>query len=170
MKTTFIETDAGLFTAHFSPLGLAALEFPTPRKHAKPSLLTAANSTPRLRQLHDETRTALRQALAGEPAAQLPPIDLSAGSAFQRRVWDVIRTIPRGQTLTYTEVAAAIGRPKAVRAVGGACGANPVPVLVPCHRVLAAHGGLGGFSGGLERKRLLLAREGIAFPEGGPGA
>ncbi len=165
MKTTYIETEAGIFVAHFSPGGLAALEFPAPRKHVKPSLFTAANSTPRLRQLHEQTGTALRQALAGELTAQLPPIDLSAGSAFQRRVWEVIRTIACGQTLTYTEIAAAIGRPKAVRAVGGACGANPVPVLVPCHRVLAVHGGLGGFSGGLDWKRTLLAREGVAVAE-----
>ncbi len=165
MKTTFIETDAGVFTARFSRLGLAALEFPDARRKSMVSNLTAANSTPRLRGLHELTAAALRAAIAGQTPAQLPPIDLSAGSAFQRRVWEVLRTIPHGKTLAYTEVAAAIGRPKAVRAVGGACGANPVPVLVPCHRVLAAHGGLGGFSGGLDWKRTLLAREGIMLAE-----
>ena len=165
MKTTFIQTDAGVFAAHFSPLGLAALEFPAAGRKHPPSLLTAANSTPHLRGQHEQTAHALRQALAGQPPEKLPPMDLSAGSAFQRRVWEVLRTIPRGQTLTYTEVAAAIGRPKAVRAVGGACGANPIPVLVPCHRVLAAHGGLGGFSGGLEWKRTLLSREGITLAQ-----
>lgn len=165
MKTTFIETDAGVFSAHFSALGLAALDFPDARRKPLPSHLTAATSTPYLRGLHEQTAAALRAALAGQPPTMLPPIDLSSGSAFQRRVWEVLRTIPRGKTLTYTEVAAAIGRPKAVRAVGGACGANPVPVLVPCHRVLAAHGGLGGFSGGLDWKRTLLAREGISLAE-----
>lgn len=165
MKTTFIETTDGVFTAHFSPLGLVGLEFPAARQKQSPSLLTTANSTPHLRDLHDRTTAALHQLLAGQPPEKLPPIDLSAGSAFQRRVWEVLRTIPRGKTRTYSEVAAAIGRPKAVRAVGGACGANPVPVLVPCHRVLAAHGGLGGFSGGLDWKRTLLAREGVALGE-----
>jgi len=69
--------------------------------------------------------------------------------------------ISPGRAKSYGEIAAAIGKPKAVRAVGGACGANPIPVLVPCHRVLAANQKLGGFSGGLEWKRKLLAREGV---------
>jgi len=72
-----------------------------------------------------------------------------------------MRKIPFGRTKSYGEVAQAIGKPKAVRAVGGACGANPIPVLVPCHRVLAAHGKIGGFGGGLEWKRKLLTREGV---------
>ena len=66
-----------------------------------------------------------------------------------------------GQTRSYGEIAVGIGKPKAVRAVGGACGANPIPVLVPCHRVLAANRKIGGFSSGLDWKRTLLAREGI---------
>ena len=74
-----------------------------------------------------------------------------------------MRKISPGKTKSYGEIAPAIGKPKAVRAVGGACGANPVPVLVPCHRVLAANKKLGGFSGGLDWKRSLLTREGIKF-------
>ena len=74
-----------------------------------------------------------------------------------------MRKISMGQTKSYGEIARAIGRPKAVRAVGGACGANPIPVLIPCHRVLAANKKLGGFSGGLDRKRDLLKREGVLF-------
>ena len=69
--------------------------------------------------------------------------------------------IPLGQTSSYGVLALAIGKPKAVRAVGGACGANPIPVLVPCHRVLAANNKIGGFSGGLDRKFELLKREGV---------
>jgi O-6-methylguanine DNA methyltransferase len=72
-----------------------------------------------------------------------------------------LRKIPAGQTRSYGEVAQTIGRPRAIRAVGGACGANPVPVLVPCHRVLAANKKNGGFSNGLAWKRRLLAREGV---------
>ncbi len=68
-----------------------------------------------------------------------------------------------GRTQSYGEIATAIGNPNAVRAVGGACGANPIPVIVPCHRVLAAHQKLGGFSSGLEWKKKLLAREGVIF-------
>lgn len=69
--------------------------------------------------------------------------------------------IPLGQTSSYGELASEIGKPKAVRAVGGACGANPIPVLVPCHRVLAANDKIGGFSSGLDRKFELLKREGV---------
>jgi O-6-methylguanine DNA methyltransferase len=71
--------------------------------------------------------------------------------------------IPLGKTRSYGEIAQAIGKPKAVRAVGGACGANPIPVLVPCHRVLAANNKIGGFSSGLGWKASLLEREGIEF-------
>lgn len=83
------------------------------------------------------------------------------GTAFQRAVWEVERRIPYGETRTYAQVARSIGRPRAVRAVGGASGKNPVPLLVPCHRIVA-QGGLGGFSGGLHHKRRLLALEGAA--------
>lgn len=99
--------------------------------------------------------------LAGRPAKTLPPVDLSAGTDFQRRVWGALRRIGWGRTRSYGQVARAIGQPKAARAVGAACGANPIPVLVPCHRVLAADKRLGGYSGGLDWKRALLRREGI---------
>ena len=79
---------------------------------------------------------------------------------FQRQVWNSLRKIARGRTKSYGEIARAVGKPKAVRSVGGACGANPIPVLIPCHRVVAANKKLGGFSGGLNWKRELLAREG----------
>lgn len=86
-----------------------------------------------------------------------------SGTAFQKSVWRAMQKISLGKTKSYGEIAAAIGRPKAVRAVGGACGANPVPVLVPCHRVLAANNKLGGFGGGLDWKRSLLKREGVNY-------
>ena len=74
-------------------------------------------------------------------------------------------TIPSGRTRTYQEIARAVNRPGGARAVGQACGANPIPVLIPCHRVLAAHGRLGGFSSGLECKMRLLQREGVSAME-----
>lgn len=86
------------------------------------------------------------------------PVD-AAGTPFQRRVWDVLRTIPAGRTLSYLEVARRAGTPDAVRAVGAANGANPVAVVVPCHRVIGADGRLVGYGGGLDRKRWLLAHE-----------
>jgi AraC family transcriptional regulator, regulatory protein of adaptative response / methylated-DNA-[protein]-cysteine methyltransferase len=81
------------------------------------------------------------------------------GSAFRRRVWQALREIPVGATATYSQIAERIGAPKAVRAVASACAANPIGVLVPCHRVIRADGTLGGFRWGLERKKQLLERE-----------
>ncbi|MDP9868387.1 MULTISPECIES: methylated-DNA--[protein]-cysteine S-methyltransferase [Streptosporangium] len=81
------------------------------------------------------------------------------GSHFQRRIWQALTTIPYGHTVTYAELAAEIGSPEAVRAVGAANGANPIAVVVPCHRVIGADGNLTGFSGGLARKQFLLDLE-----------
>ncbi|MHB8384552.1 MAG: methylated-DNA--[protein]-cysteine S-methyltransferase [Candidatus Binataceae bacterium] len=84
----------------------------------------------------------------------------TAGTPFQREVWAALRMIPAGMTISYGELAAGIGRPKAVRAVGLANGSNPVAIVVPCHRVIGTDGSLTGYGGGLERKRWLLAHEG----------
>jgi methylated-DNA-[protein]-cysteine S-methyltransferase len=83
------------------------------------------------------------------------------GTALQRSVWDALTEIPYGTTTTYSELAARIGRPSACRAVGAANGSNPLPVIVPCHRVIGAAGALTGYGGGLERKRHLLALEAV---------
>ena len=87
------------------------------------------------------------------------PILLS-GTEFQRQVWQELRSIPFGQTVSYGDLARAIGKPSAVRAVGAANGDNPVSIIVPCHRVIGSDGGLTGYGGGLERKRWLLKHEG----------
>jgi methylated-DNA-[protein]-cysteine S-methyltransferase len=89
----------------------------------------------------------------------------TAGTPFQREVWAALREIPAGQTWSYGQLAAHIGRPAAVRAVGLANGANPVGVVVPCHRVIGADGTLTGYGGGLERKQWLLKHEGARFRE-----
>jgi O-6-methylguanine DNA methyltransferase len=86
------------------------------------------------------------------------PLDVQA-TAFQRRVWEALRQIPRGEVRTYGQIAREIGQPEAVRAVGRACGANPVALAIPCHRVVGADGGLGGYRWGVERKRRLLEAE-----------
>lgn len=88
------------------------------------------------------------------------PLDI-AGTDFQRAVWKQLRVIPRGQHMSYGQVARAIGKPGAARAVGAACGKNPIILIIPCHRVLAADGSLGGFSAGLDLKKRLLAAEGM---------
>ena len=87
------------------------------------------------------------------------PLNLT-GSEFQRQVWQALEKIPFGDSMSYGELARAVGRPRAARAVGQANGANPIPIVVPCHRVVAGDGGMGGFSGGLEVKRWLLTHEG----------
>jgi len=89
------------------------------------------------------------------------PLDLR-GTAFQEELWQALCEIPPGETITYGELARLLGKPRAARAVGGACGANRVAVLVPCHLVLGGGGGLGGYAFGAERKKRLLALEGVA--------
>jgi AraC family transcriptional regulator of adaptative response/methylated-DNA-[protein]-cysteine methyltransferase len=101
---------------------------------------------------------ALLAFLEGEDTLARLPLDVR-GTAFQRKVWAALRRIPRGETRSYGEIARAIGAPRAVRAVGSACGANPVGIVIPCHRALRADGSLGGYAWGLERKQRLLAIE-----------
>lgn len=86
------------------------------------------------------------------------PLDVR-GTAFQQRVWQALREIPPGETVSYTEIARRIGAPKSVRAVAGACAANRLAVVIPCHRVVRNDGGLSGYHWGVERKRALLAKE-----------
>jgi methylated-DNA-[protein]-cysteine S-methyltransferase len=100
----------------------------------------------------------LKAILAGRRPAGTVPLDLEPLPAFTAMVLDRVRRIPHGRTMTYGEVAAAVGRPGAARAVGQALKRNPVPILIPCHRVVAATGP-GGFSCGLKMKRILLSRE-----------
>jgi O-6-methylguanine DNA methyltransferase len=184
-----IATDAGQFVARYSEKGLAELSFPSVGRassfHCRrrgneshffqseirnPKSEIVKDSSRRLLQIpapirrwHHATAAALKAVLAGRAAKILPPLDWSGKTEFQRSVWRALRKIRPGQTKSYGEIARAIGNPKAVRAVGGACGANPIPVLIPCHRVLAANGKIGGFSGGLDWKRSLLKREGVKF-------
>jgi AraC family transcriptional regulator, regulatory protein of adaptative response / methylated-DNA-[protein]-cysteine methyltransferase len=100
----------------------------------------------------------LLEHLAGQRPHLELPLDVQA-TAFQWRVWQELRQIPYGQTRTYSEIAAALGQPKAVRAVGRACATNPVSVVIPCHRVLRGDGSLGGYRWGLDRKEALLRHE-----------
>jgi len=101
---------------------------------------------------------AIHEYLRGERRAFDIPLDL-VGTTFQRSVWDVIASIPYGGTMSYSDVAQAIGKPSALRAVGQATGANPVPIVIPCHRVVGKSGQLTGFAGGLPLKEQLLAIE-----------
>lgn len=101
----------------------------------------------------------LKKFSAGKKVSFGIAVDIRSGTPFQRRVWKKIAAIPWGQTISYSALAAGIGKPKAVRAVANACGANPVPIIVPCHRVIAKDGTLGGFSSGTALKKKILALE-----------
>ncbi len=100
--------------------------------------------------------------IAGKPMPPGLKFDLH-GTDFQKKVWKELLRIPAGKTRSYAEIAARIGHPNAYRAVANACGANPVAVAVPCHRVIASGGKIGGYGGGLHRKRKLLANEGVSL-------
>lgn len=120
---------------------------------------------PRARLVADDSRTSELQdviRLVEEPGR---PTSLRLdvrGTAFQQRVWEALNAIPAGRTATYAEVAKSMGKPKAYRAVANACGANPLAVLIPCHRAVRSDGRRGGYRWGIERKEMLLARESAA--------
>lgn len=110
-------------------------------------------------------RKAFKAYFAGEVGALASVRWKAGGTAFQESAWSALCEIPAGQTYSYGQQAQAMGAPRAVRAVGRANGANPVAVVVPCHRVIGADGTLTGYGGGLDRKRWLLRHEGAAFRE-----
>jgi O-6-methylguanine DNA methyltransferase len=93
--------------------------------------------------------------------AKIPPLEFPEATEFTKAVWKILTEIPVGKTMSYGAVATAARRPRAARAAGTACGANQIPLFIPCHRVLGAGGALGGFSSGLAWKKLLLQREGV---------
>ncbi len=125
------------------------------------AFLPAADGQPkRSCTLIEVARAQLEQYFAGERRAFDLPL-APEGTPFQRSVWQALTRVEYGRTASYGQIAAAIGNPRAVRAVGGAVGANPIPVIIPCHRIIRADGGIGGFALGLDAKRVLLNREGI---------
>jgi len=146
-------TRFGPVTATFTPRGLAALEFGA--RAARGATPVGKAGAPAARTLARELERYFEK---GEWRFSVP-LDLTCGTDFDRAVWRALVRIPPGETRSYGEVARLTGRPRAARAVGNACGRNPVPVVVPCHRVVAADG-LGGFGLGPGLKRRLLALEG----------
>ena len=102
----------------------------------------------------------MRRYFSGRRLESQNSIDLLGGTPFQQRVWRALQSIPYGQTRSYRSIAESIGHPKSSRAVGSACGRNPIPILIPCHRVVRHDGRLGGFTGGIHLKRYLLTLEG----------
>ena len=158
MNSSLIETELGEFQVQYTKQGLARLQFPkTKTDHAL--------NTIKPRKLWiNQTKKALNAILNGKNPKHCPPLDLSSGSGFQREVWALLQSIPLGQVERYGELAYRLNKPKAARAVGGACRANPIPILIPCHRVVGANGSLAGFSAGLDWKVRLLRAEGVELP------
>ncbi len=164
LETTTVETPAGTFWLASKDGALVAAGF----AEAAPRLLARLEARFGPLDVHESSdpagaATALRRFLAGDLASlEAVPVD-AGGTSFQKDVWAALRAIPAGSTITYAELARRVGRPRAVRAVGAANGANPVSIVVPCHRVVGKDG-LRGYAGGLPRKAWLLGHEGAAPP------
>jgi AraC family transcriptional regulator of adaptative response/methylated-DNA-[protein]-cysteine methyltransferase len=138
--------------------GLCSVKLGDDAAHLRAILAEEFNQAELVEQPLPEMRKKIVAFISGEASLARVPLDIR-GTVFQRRVWDELARIPRGETRTYREIARAIGAPEAVRAVGSACGANPVALVVPCHRAVRTDGGLGGYAWGLARKKRLLALE-----------
>jgi len=135
-----------------------------PRKRTAPTgalRITAHRfvGAPENRRVMQRAEKFIRACLQGRPPPATPPLAAAVGGPFTKRVLAALQKIPRGATLTYGDLARQLGTPRAARAVGTACGTNPLPLFIPCHRVVAAGGTLGGFSAGLVWKKFLLAKE-----------
>jgi len=146
-----IDTPVGMLVLEGSDEALTNVRLPgfdAPARSTKRPTKAVAEAARQLDEYFGRRRTTFDLALALE------------GTPFQRAVWAQLAEIPYGETITYAELAARVGSPRACRAVGAANGANPIPIILPCHRVVASGGGLGGYGGGLEMKRTLLALEG----------
>lgn len=154
-----LETPLGRMRLAASPLGLAGAWFVDGQRDTPALAPGVASASPQAAAVLSQAQRALDAYFAGSCQAFDVPIDLSLGTAFQQAVWRALLDIPYGQTTHYGEIARRIGRPEAVRAVGGAVGRNPLSILVPCHRVIGAGGALTGYSGGLDRKIALLRLE-----------
>ncbi|UCH42940.1 MAG: MGMT family protein [Dehalococcoidales bacterium] len=162
LKYTTFKTALGWVGILASPAGLLSTTLPQNSAEEAYQLLginhTQVTCYPCL---FEDLTDRLQTYLSGGKTSFLDKLDLSAATFFQRKVWEKTRLIPYGETRSYQRVAEQTGSPGAARAVGQALGRNPLPIIIPCHRVIASDGRLGGFSGGLEIKRRLLRLEAV---------
>ena len=160
-----LETPIGVLHIVATPKGVAQIDFVNAKRGRDRTAKSA--STQAAKQARSHIAQAIRQIreyFSGRRKDFDLPLDLQ-GTPNQQMVWQGLLEIPFGKTLTYGGLAERIGSPRAARAVGTACGSNPVPVIVPCHRVIGSTGGLHGYGGGLWRKKLLLELEGVRTKE-----
>jgi AraC family transcriptional regulator of adaptative response/methylated-DNA-[protein]-cysteine methyltransferase len=160
IRCTVISTELGKLLVATTPRGVCAVRF----GESAAALLRELKRDFSAAEIHrddeglESVATQIKQLLSGPATSVNIPLDLR-GTAFQQMVWKELRRIPQGQTRSYTDVAKAIGKPKAVRAVANACGSNPVAIVVPCHRVVQKNGSLAGYRWGIKRKAALLEKE-----------
>lgn len=166
MPTTFtrLPTPLGELVLAASDIALTGVYFPTSR-HGSPPTDGAEWLEHDRHEVLVRAREQLTEYFVGTRTSFDLPLE-AAGSAFERRVWDALRAIPYGTTTSYSQLARRLGDIRATRAVGAANAKNPIPIIVPCHRVVGAHGELTGFGGGIDRKRWLLEHEGALMKLG----
>jgi methylated-DNA-[protein]-cysteine S-methyltransferase len=176
MTAYVFDSPVGPLYTEVTPNGVRRVDLLSPeralgsrtRVYIEPTEAPASNSAER--EVFDALATQIDEYFDGSRPDFDLPLDIDTGSAFQQRIWQTIASIPHGQVLSYAEVAIRAGYPNAFRAVGTACGANPVALVVPCHRVVASGGKLGGYGGGLEMKVWLLRHEGFVCSDARPDA
>jgi O-6-methylguanine DNA methyltransferase len=170
MASFTIEVPFGVLFAEVTSQGVRRLDFlgavrepPLKRAEDRPQQVSDEPMSPGELVIARKLEMQLSEYVAGSRREFDVPIDLGGGSDFRRRVWRVVEQIPYGKTLSYAEVAGEAGNPNAYRAAGSACGANPIVILIPCHRVVGSDKRLHGFGGGLDTKAWLLQHEGRAI-------
>jgi O-6-methylguanine DNA methyltransferase len=163
VSRTEIGSPIGPLALYGTDQGLMAIVFPRHSRVAVESWLDRVIGRAEIvddEQAHEATLGQLGEYFAGKRREFDLELDVR-GTTFQQRVWDAVRAVPYGQTRSYRDIAANVGQPKAVRAVGAANGANPLPLVIPCHRIIGSSGGLHGYGGGLDVKAKLLELEGV---------
>lgn len=165
IETTTLTTPVGTLHMGVRAGRLCVLELSDPGRFRHRLARCGESSAPARSPAARRIIAALRRYFAGDiRALDGIAVDPLGGTAFQRRVWRALRSIPAGTTVSYRTLAERVHAPKAMRAVGAANGANPVPIVLPCHRVIGADGSLTGYGGGLATKRWLLRHEGVDLP------
>jgi len=158
MFYTIFSTPLGWMGLMGSPAGLRQIVLPQPSSQIVQHILSQTVATP-ADSFFSDLPQRINKYLSGKPTIFNEALDIRDATSFQQQVWQATYKIPYGQTRSYQWLATQVGHPKAARAVGQAMAANPLPIIIPCHRVITNQGGLGGFRGGLTLKRRLLDLE-----------
>jgi len=168
-----VKSPWGCLTVAANPNGLSGVWFENQKYFPNTLSWTLSNQHPTLVQaeesLHNYFDQKWKPASSPRQSLQKLSLDLRAGTEFQQAVWNALLSIPLGQTCSYGELAAAIGRPMAIRAVGTAVGRNPISILIPCHRVMGSQGQITGYAGGIWRKQALLKLENASILQDSEG-